>query len=133
MSQTDVHQPTKITGTLQNLQPRQKHGISVCTYGDLNNAGPVFNPFQQSHHGGPDDHTRKVGNLGNIETDEVGTAVVDMADPQIQLLGPHSIIGRSVVISMGEDDLGRGGHEQSLVNGNAGPRIAAGVVGLACP
>jgi hypothetical protein len=27
--------------------------------------------------------------------------------------------------------MGRGGHENSLVTGNTGPRVAAGVIGLA--
>ena len=30
-----------------------------------------------------------------------------------------------------EDDLGEGGHEDSLSNGHAGPRIGCGVVGMA--
>jgi len=46
------------------------------------------------------------------------------------LIGPHSIIGRSLVVYAGEDDCGRGGHENSLTTGNPGPRIGAGVVGL---
>ena len=31
---------------------------------------------------------------------------------------------------MGEDDLGRGGHETSKTTGNAGGRAACGVIGL---
>ena len=49
----------------------------------------------------------------------------------MKLIGPHSVIGRSVVVKASEDDLGRGGHELSLVNGNCGARIAGGVVGIA--
>lgn len=114
----------------------------------------------------------------------------------MKLIGPHSVIGRSVVVKAGEDDLGRvsswdcrrrqkerwwgwrwggkllgdglwwwqekgwqgwlpslelcltrlvllllwlptmvlvlqGGHELSLTTGNAGPRIAGGVIGIA--
>ena len=47
------------------------------------------------------------------------------------MIGPHSIIGRSILIKSGEDDLGRGGHELSLSTGNSGSRIAGGVVGIA--
>lgn len=75
-----------------------------------------------------------VGDLGNVVADEHGHAVVDIVEGGgngIQLLGPHSIIGRSIVVYMGEDDQGRGGHENSLTTGNPGPRFAAGVIGIA--
>ena len=72
-----------------------------------------------------------VGDLGNIVVNETGSSQVDLTDNFITLVGPHSIIGRSIVIFAGEDDQGRGGHENSLQTGNAGPRIAAGVIGLA--
>jgi superoxide dismutase, Cu-Zn family len=69
-----------------------------------------------------------VGDLGNIVADESGTAMVDITDRHVQLLGPHSVLGR---ITAGADDMGRGGHENSLVTGNTGPRVAAGIIGLA--
>jgi superoxide dismutase, Cu-Zn family len=71
-----------------------------------------------------------VGDLGNIVADEHGVAVADVVDAVVQLLGPHSVIGRSEVVTAGADDKGRGGHENSLTTGNSGPRIAAGVIGL---
>jgi superoxide dismutase, Cu-Zn family len=71
-----------------------------------------------------------VGDLGNINVDDTGVAVVLITDSKIQLLGPHSIVGRSIVVYAGADDMGRGGHENSLTTGNTGPRIAAGVIGL---
>ena len=68
---------------------------------------------------------------GNIEADETGVANVNIEDRLIKLIGPHSIIGRSIVIKSNEDDLGRGGHEYSLSTGNSGQRISGGVVGIA--
>jgi Cu-Zn family superoxide dismutase len=84
-------------------------------------------------HGAPTDEQRMVGDLGNIVVDENGSCAVDIVitDGRISLTGPHSIVGRSLVIAAGEDDRGRGGHESSLKTGNAGPSIAAGVIGLA--
>jgi hypothetical protein len=35
---------------------------------------------------------------------------------------------RTVVIHAGTDDLGKGGHEESLKTGNAGPRPACGML-----
>ncbi len=49
----------------------------------------------------------------------------------MKLIGPHSVIGRSIVIKSGEDDYGRGGHELSLTTGNSGARIAGGIIGIA--
>jgi Cu-Zn family superoxide dismutase len=71
-----------------------------------------------------------VGDLGNILADESGTAHVDIRDQRISLTGPHSVLGRSIVVYAGEDDQGRGGHENSSTTGNAGPRVAAGVIGI---
>lgn len=68
---------------------------------------------------------------GNIEADESGVANVNIEDRLVKLIGPHSIIGRSIVVKSGEDDLGRGGHEYSLSTGNSGQRVAGGVVGIA--
>jgi Cu-Zn family superoxide dismutase len=41
-----------------------------------------------------------------------------------------SILGRTVVIHADPDDLGRGGHELSKTTGNAGGRLACGVIGI---
>ena len=49
------------------------------------------------------------------------------------LYGEHSIIGRSMVCHADPDDLGKGGHELSLTTGNAGARVACGVIGLSGP
>jgi len=122
-----------ITGTLTGLVANAKQGLAVCVSGDLSNGatscGPIFNPFGKSH-GAPEDDNRMVGDLGNVTVDENGTASVDITDTNITLVGPHSILGRSMVLHVGEDDQGRGGHETSLTNGNPGPRMAAGVIGL---
>ena len=72
----------------------------------------------------------KTNILGNIEADESGVANVNIEDRQVKLIGPHSVIGRSIVIKSNEDDLGKGGHENSLLSGNSGQRIAGGVIGI---
>ena len=96
----------------------------------LTSAGGIFNPFGKNH-GGPDSDDRMVGDLGNISVNEDGTCLIEMEDSLVKLIGPHSIIGRSIVVFGGEDDLSKGSHELSLTTGNAGPRLAAGVVGIA--
>jgi len=71
-----------------------------------------------------------VGDLGNVTVDEQGNCNVEIEDRVVKLIGPHSVIGRSVVVKAGEDDLGRGGHELSMTTGNSGPRVASGVIGI---
>ena len=86
-----------------------KHGLHIHVFGDFTegfvSAGGIFNPFGRNH-GAPDDEERMVGDLGNIEADEDGIANVNHSDRQVKLIGPHSVIGRSIVIKATEDDLG---------------------------
>lgn len=48
----------------------------------------------------------------------------------VKLLGANSILGRTVVVHAGTDDLGKGGHAESKKTGNAGGRPACGVIGI---
>lgn len=91
-------------------------------------------------HGSPDSEDRHVGSLGNIESD--GTcAKLHLEDHLVQVIGPYSIIGRSVVVYEHADDLGKvcalfnddkqGSTEKSLVDGNVGRPIGAGIIGIA--
>lgn len=109
------------------------HGFHIHEKSDFSDgcksAGPHFNPFGKSH-GGPDDEERHVGDLGNIEANEEGVAEGSMSDPLIKLDGEHSILMRSVMIHADEDDLGRGGDEESKITGNAGARLACGCITL---
>ena len=93
-------------------------------------AGPHYNPHGKTH-GGPDSEVRHVGDLGNVEAGANGVGTYELSDHQINLYGENSIIGRSVVCHSKTDDLGKGGDDESLKTGNAGARVACGVIGLA--
>ena len=95
-------------------------------------AGPHFNPFDKTH-GAPDREERHVGDLGNVIADENGIVLFSISDHLIKLSGPNSVIGRSFVVHSNKDDLGDGGHELSKTTGNAGGRLACGVIGLSAP
>ncbi|KAJ2831634.1 hypothetical protein J3B01_005232 [Coemansia erecta] len=74
--------------------------------------------------------TRHVGDLGNIVAPSSGSTQVDIKDSQVSLFGEHSVVGRTVVVHADEDDFGKGGHELSLTTGNAGGRLACGVISI---
>ena len=94
-------------------------------------AGGHFNPYGNTH-GGPNDEVRHVGDLGNIDTPEgESTTLIDIVDEVITLYdATEGILNRTLVIHEGEDDLGDGDSEDSSTTGNAGSRVACGIVEL---
>jgi len=111
-----------------------KHGFHVHELADFSegckSAKGHYNPFGKTH-GAPDDEKRHVGDLGNIEADADGNAIGELTDKLIKLTGEFSVVGRSIMLHAGEDDLGRGGNVESLKTGNAGGRVACGEIVLA--
>jgi superoxide dismutase, Cu-Zn family len=122
----------KVTGEVTGLKAGL-HGFHVHEFGDNTNgcmsAGPHFNPHGKTH-GGPTHEIRHAGDLGNVIADDSGVAKIDITDKQISLTGNLSILGRTVVVHADQDDLGDGGHELSKTTGNAGGRLACGVIGI---
>ncbi|KZS08536.1 superoxide dismutase [Cu-Zn] [Daphnia magna] len=121
-----------VKGEVTGLTPGD-HGFHVHEFGDYTNgcmsAGPHFNPTAVEH-GGPTDQVRHVGDLGNIVANEAGVATVDIKDSLLSLSGANGIIGRTIVVHADPDDFGKGGHELSKVTGNAGARVACGIIGI---
>jgi Cu-Zn family superoxide dismutase len=119
-----------VQGRIEGLTPGL-HGFHVHEFGDLSDtqkgesAGSHFAPHRGAH-GMPDSETRHVGDLGNLEAGEDGVAVIDIRDARIQLHGENSILGRALVVHANPDDGGQ-------PVGNAGGRVAFGVVAIANP
>jgi len=138
LTQENSNAPVRIQGTVTNLRPEGDHGFHVHESGDIRGDSPCastgghFNP-QGKTHGAPTDSERHIGDLGNIIADASGTAVIDITDDKISLTGPYSVIGRAFVVHAGPDDLGKGGDEGSLATGNAGGRVACGLIGVIFP
>lgn len=121
----------EVAGKITGLTPG-KHAFHVHQYGDLTDvekgmsAGDHFNPDHKPH-GRPEDHQeRHAGDFGNIVADAQGVAAVQFTDPVIRLQGKGSILGRSLVVHANEDQF-------TQPSGNAGPRVAVGVIGIASP
>jgi len=120
-----------VHANLTGLTPGE-HGFHVHEFGDTSNgclsAGAHFNPFGKTH-GAPQDEERHVGDLGNVTAGEDGKVDAEIKDSVISLVGEHSIVGRTIVIHAGKDDLGTGVGD-SKKTGNAGGRLACGVIAL---
>lgn len=81
-------------------------------------------------HGSPHDAVRHVGDLGNLMTPATGPTMVDITDAVIDLDedSENNILNRAFVIHAGVDDLGQGGDTESTLTGNAGARLACGII-----
>ena len=118
----------KIVADVEGLTPG-KHGFHIHEYGDCSSkdgksAGGHFNPTNKKH-GSPDAEERHVGDLGNLIANDQGRAHYERIDIVISLNGPYSIIGRGIIVHAGEDDF------VTQPTGDAGARVACGVIGIA--
>lgn len=108
-----------------------KHGFHVHAEGKTTNqckdAGGHFNPTTKNH-GAPADTDRHVGDLGNMVADANGKLIKTFTDSVISLTGTNNIVGKAIVIHQDEDDLGKGGEEDSLTTGHAGARVGCCVI-----
>ena len=139
-------QPTKgnkVTGTVTFTQKGDKvlvaanvngltpgsHGFHVhekgdCSAADAMSAGGHFNPAGKPH-GAPDSTEHHGGDLGNLTADKSGNATLSIEVGGITLdQSANSIVGKGVIVHANPDDL------KSQPAGNAGPRVACGVVRL---
>lgn len=117
-----------VTGKVTGLKPGE-HGFHVHQFGDVTGTkdglttGGHFNP-EGKDHGKPEDKVRHVGDLGNIKADDKGVAEINIKDSMLELAGPHSILGRGLVVHANPDKF-------TQPTGDAGGRVAVGVIGIA--
>jgi len=120
----------RVQAFVDGLVPHSKHGFHIHEFGDLRasdgtTAGSHYNPEHHPHGLPPNPH-RHAGSYGNLIADANGVARFDFEDTTISLDLKNPILGRAVVVHRNADD-----GSQPL--GNAGPRIAVGVIGIANP
>ena len=121
----------KVVADLEGLTPGQKHAFHIHQYGDCSSpdgmsAGGHYNP-EGHQHGLPDTDNRHAGDLGNVPADDQGKAHYELTVNNVSIMGPKNpIIGRAVIVHAKPDDGGQ-------PVGNAGARIACGVIGVANP
>lgn len=115
----------EVRAEIRGLAPNSMHGFHIHENGDCSNAGEAagghFNPTDMPH-GGPKMLKHHTGDLGNIQADRQGIAVVKTESPELIVEGNKSITGRAVIVHAGSDDL------MTQPTGNSGARIACGVI-----
>jgi Cu-Zn family superoxide dismutase len=120
-----------ITATFTRL-PEGKHGFHIHKAGDLSGKGCAglcehFDISNSTHGGTPGSGQRHTGDLGNIEIKEGFDQVTRRYF--IEGISIEDLWGRSIVVHAGEDDLGKGGHDDSKITGHSGARIGCAVFG----
>ncbi len=127
---TDEDGKVHVHAEISGLTPGD-HGFHIHEFGvwseDGMASGAHYDPTMTKHHAGLDTPKRHIGDLGNITAKANGNATVDLDDASLRFRGPTSIIGRGVVVHEKPDDL------KSQPAGNAGARLAVGVIGVAKP
>ncbi|MCO8120259.1 superoxide dismutase family protein [Stieleria sp. TO1_6] len=114
----------RVHGKVIGLTPGE-HGFHIHEFGDLTkadgtSAGGHYAPAGHDH-GAPGKQSH-AGDLGNITANDDGVATVDIKAEDLKL---HLVLGRSIVVHGGKDDL------KSQPSGAAGPRVGVGVIGVA--
>lgn len=115
----------RIRAEVDGLTPG-RHGFHIHEFGDCSapdgaSAGGHFNPSGHAHGApGPASHA---GDYGNLDANAKGHASLSVTSTSISLdQGAQGIVGRSVIVHAGEDDL------KTQPTGNSGGRIACTVI-----
>lgn len=104
------------------------HGFHIHENGDCGNngnaAGSHYNPTSMPH-GSPDASAKHAGDWGNVTADASGRIRTEFTTRSVTLTdGTTSAAGRALILHANPDDLA------TQPTGNAGGRIACGVVSL---
>lgn len=115
----------EVTVDLTGLAPNSTHGFHIHDKGSCadfgNAAGGHYNPGNAPH-AAPDAASHHAGDFGNVTADANGEVHTSFMTHAISVGGMDDVIGHAVILHGNPDDL------TSQPAGNAGPRIACGVV-----
>jgi Cu-Zn family superoxide dismutase len=117
--------------------PKGPHGFHIHKAGDLRGEGcmGLCEHYDIGHHvhgaGPTSKRERHTGDLGNISIKSNKKYVKKTY--YIRGTSVQDLIGRSIIVHEGEDDLGQGGFEDSKTTGHSGKRIGCAIIGRAYP
>lgn len=129
-----------LTATFTELPPG-KHGFHIHKAGDMRGKGCLglcahYDNGNHSHGGAPHSkktrnkkskkQSRHTGDLGNIEKKRNKTLRRRYCLSDVSV---KDLWGRSIIVHEDEDDLGKGGHEDSHTTGHSGKRMACAIFG----
>jgi len=130
-SSQGVYRETNFKVSLRGLPQDTLQGFHIHEFGTIGascgQAGGHYNPFDHRH-GSPSSSNRHVGDLGNVRSDARGNVELTFSDIKAKLYSLSTIVGRSFVVHQDIDDLGSANNRGSRTTGNAGPRVACGVI-----
>ena len=116
-----------VTGEIRGLKPNAEHGFHVhekgdCSSGDGMSTGGHFNPDGKAH-GQHGQGTHHAGDLISLKADAKGVADFSYHSTTISVgSGTANVVGKGVIVHRDPDDY------KTQPTGNAGPRLACGVV-----
>ena len=116
-----------VTAEVRGLKPNAEHGFHVhekgdCSSGDGMSTGGHFNP-KGAPHGQPGHGPHHSGDIPALKADANGAAKLVWEGDELTVTdGPLSVVGRGVIVHRDPDDY------KTQPTGNAGPRLACGVV-----
>jgi Cu-Zn family superoxide dismutase len=109
----------------------RKNAFHIHASGDLrrgcDSCCKHYNPGSKNH-GGLNDKDSHAGDLGNIVFNKDKVCNMTLFTSKFKV---KDIIGRSLIVHEKEDDLGKGGNEDSLKTGNSGARKCCEIIGIA--
>jgi len=117
--------------------PKGLHGFHIHKAGDLRGEGCMglcehYDIGHHNHGAGPTSKKeRHTGDLGNISI-KTGKKCVRKTY-YIKGTSVRDLVGRSIIVHEGEDDLGQGGFEDSKITGHSGKRVGCAIIGRAFP